>query len=99
MEFEFYDDVYNYYNCYVKELGFVIRVKFLWIKCDSKEKRGVVFCCNCEGFKIFKEVINRRKEIRIGCLVMIRLRLVESNRWRVDEVKFEYNYLFDFERV
>ncbi|XVE91277.1 hypothetical protein DITRI_Ditri20bG0140600 [Diplodiscus trichospermus] len=99
MEFESYDDAYNYYNCYAKELGFAIRVKSSWTKRNSKEKRGAVLCCNCEGFKTIKEANSRRKETRTGCLAMIRLRLVESNRWRVDEVKLEHNHLFDHERV
>ncbi|KAK4761041.1 hypothetical protein SAY87_005934 [Trapa incisa] len=96
MEFDSYDDAYNYYNCYAKELGFAIRVKSSWTKRNSKEKRGAVLCCNCEGFKTIKEAGSRRKETRTGCLAMIRLRLVESNnRWRVDEVKLEHNHLFD----
>ncbi|KMT00641.1 hypothetical protein BVRB_9g219340 [Beta vulgaris subsp. vulgaris] len=99
MEFESYDDTYNYYNCYAKELGFAIRVKSSWTKRNSKEKRGAVLCCNCEGFKTLKEATCRRKETRTGCLAMIRLRLVETNRWRVDEVKLEHNHLFDPERV
>ncbi|XP_059641908.1 protein FAR1-RELATED SEQUENCE 8-like isoform X2 [Cornus florida] len=99
MEFESYDDAYNYYNCYAKELGFAIRVKSSWTKRNSKEKRGAVLCCNCEGFKTIKEASSRRKETRTGCLAMIRLRLVESNRWRVDEVKLEHNHLFDPERA
>ncbi|KAL5575555.1 hypothetical protein UlMin_017254 [Ulmus minor] len=99
MEFESYDDAYNYYNCYAKELGFAIRVKSSWTKRNSKEKRGAVLCCNCEGFKTVKEANSRRKETRTGCLAMIRLRLVESNRWRVDEVKLEHNHSFDPERA
>ncbi|XP_038877145.1 protein FAR1-RELATED SEQUENCE 8-like isoform X1 [Benincasa hispida] len=99
MEFESYDDAYNYYNCYAKELGFAIRVKSSWTKRNSKEKRGAVLCCNCEGFKTLKEVNSRRKETRTGCLAMIRLRLVEFNRWRVDEVKLEHNHSFDPERA
>uniref|UniRef100_A0A5B7BL82 Protein FAR1-RELATED SEQUENCE n=1 Tax=Davidia involucrata TaxID=16924 RepID=A0A5B7BL82_DAVIN len=99
MEFESYDDAYNYYNCYAKDLGFAIRVKSSWTKRNSKEKRGAVLCCNCEGFKTIKEASSRRKETRTGCLAMIRLRLVESNRWRVDEVKLEHNHLFDPERA
>lgn len=95
MEFDSYDDAYNYYNCYAKELGFAIRVKSSWTKRNSKEKRGAVLCCNCEGFKTIKEAGSRRKETRTGCLAMIRLRLVESNRWRVDEAKLEHNHLFD----
>lgn len=99
MQFESYDDAYNYYNCYAKDLGFAIRVKSSWTKRNSKEKRGAVLCCNCEGFKTSKEVHSRRKETRTGCLAMLRLRLVESNRWRVDEVKLEHNHLFDPERA
>lgn len=95
MEFESYEDAYNYYNCYAKELGFGIRVKSSWTKRNSKEKRGAVLCCNCEGFKTMKEACTRRKETRTGCLAMIRLRLAELNRWRLDEVKVEHNHLFD----
>ncbi|KAK6912247.1 MULE transposase domain [Dillenia turbinata] len=99
MEFESYDDAYNYYNCHAKEVGFAIRVKSSWTKRNSKEKRGAVLCCNCEGFKTMKEANSRRRETRTGCLAMIRLRLVESGRWRVDEVKLEHNHLFDPERA
>ncbi|XP_068345455.1 protein FAR1-RELATED SEQUENCE 8-like [Pyrus communis] len=99
LEFDSYDDAYNYYNYYAKALGFAIRVKSSWTKRNSKEKRGAVLCCNCEGFKTVKEANSRKKETRTGCLAMIRLRLVESNRWRVDEVKLEHNHLFDPERA
>ncbi|CAL5375628.1 unnamed protein product [Camellia sinensis] len=99
LEFESYDDAYNYYNCNAKELGFAIRVKSSWTKRNSKEKCGAVLCCNCEGFKTIKEASTRRKETRTGCLAMIRLRLVEPNRWKVDEVKLEHNHLFNPERA
>ena len=99
LEFDTYDDAYNFYNSYAKELGFAIRVKSSWTKRNSKEKRGAVLCCNCEGFKTVKEANSRRKETRTGCLAMIRLRLVEANRWRVDEVKLEHNHSFDPERA
>ncbi|KAK6124883.1 hypothetical protein DH2020_041369 [Rehmannia glutinosa] len=46
-----------------------------------------------------KEASTRRKETRTGCLAMIRLRLVESSRWRLDEVKLEHNHLFDHQRA
>ncbi|WVY92633.1 hypothetical protein V8G54_031721 [Vigna mungo] len=99
MEFDTYDDAYNYYNTYAKEIGFATRVKSSWTKRNSKEKRGAVLCCNCEGFKTTKDANSHRKETRTGCLAMIRLRLVESNRWRVDEVKLEHNHSFDPERA
>ncbi|KAG4956423.1 hypothetical protein JHK85_042803 [Glycine max] len=99
MEFDTYDDAYNYYNTYAKDIGFAIRVKSSWTKRNSKEKRGAVLCCNCEGFKTTKEANSHRKETRTGCLAMIRLRLVDSNRWRVDEVKLDHNHSFDPERA
>ncbi|CAI9113957.1 OLC1v1037520C1 [Oldenlandia corymbosa var. corymbosa] len=95
MEFKSYDDAYNYYNSHAKALGFAIRVKSSWTKRNSKEKRGAVLCCNCEGFKPVKEASNRRKETRTGCLAMLRVRLLESSRWRVDEVNLEHNHSFD----
>lgn len=66
MEFESYEDAYKCYNIYAKELGFAIRVKSSWTKRNSKEKRGAVLCCNCEGFKTLKEASIRRKETRTG---------------------------------
>ncbi|KAD6118724.1 hypothetical protein R6Q59_024918 [Mikania micrantha] len=99
MEFDSYEDAYKYYYLYAMAFGFVIRVKSSWTKRNSKEKRGAVLCCNCEGFKTLKEATSRRKDTRTGCLAMIRLKLMESNRWRVDEVKLEHNHSFDPERA
>ncbi|CAN7085788.1 hypothetical protein Bca4012_100188 [Brassica carinata] len=100
MEFDSYDDAYSYYNSYARDLGFAIRVKSSWTKRNSKEKRGAVLCCNCEGFKTLKEPNStRRKETRTGCQAMIRLRLIELDRWKVDEVKLDHNHSFDPERA
>ncbi|EOA33692.1 hypothetical protein CARUB_v10019873mg [Capsella rubella] len=99
MEFESYDDAYSYYNSYARELGFAIRVKSSWTKRNSKEKRGAVLCCNCQGFKMVKEANSRRKETRTGCQAMIRLRLIDSDRWKVDQVKLDHNHSFDPQRA
>lgn len=99
MEFDSYDDAYSYYNSYARELGFAIRVKSSWTKRNSKEKRGAVLCCNCEGFKMVKEANSRRKETRTGCQAMIRLRLIDFDRWKVDEAKLDHNHSFDPERA
>ncbi|CAL5375638.1 unnamed protein product [Camellia sinensis] len=93
MEFESYDDAYNYYICYAKEVGFRVRVKNSWFKRNSREKYGAVLCCSSQGFKRMKEVNRIRKETRTGCPAMIRMRLVDSRRWRVLEVTLEHNHM------
>lgn len=93
MEFESYDDAYNYYNCYAKEMGFRVRVKNSWFKRNSREKYGAVLCCSSQGFKRIKDVNRIRKETRTGCPAMLRMRLVDSKRWRVLEVTIEHNHL------
>ncbi|AAD55466.1 Hypothetical protein [Arabidopsis thaliana] len=99
MEFESYDDAYSFYNSYARELGFAIRVKSSWTKRNSKEKRGAVLCCNCQGFKLLKDAHSRRKETRTGCQAMIRLRLIHFDRWKVDQVKLDHNHSFDPQRA
>ncbi|KAF7814388.1 protein FAR1-RELATED SEQUENCE 6-like [Senna tora] len=93
MEFESYDDAYNYYICYAKEVGFRVRVKNSWFKRNSREKYGAVLCCSSQGFKRIKDVNHLRKETRTGCPAMIRMRLMDSQRWRVLEVTLEHNHL------
>lgn len=93
MEFESYDDAYNYYNCYAREAGFRVRVKNSWFKRNSREKYGAVLCCSSQGFKRIKDVNRLRKETRTGCPAMLRMRLVDSKRWRVLEVALEHNHL------
>ncbi|KFK35799.1 hypothetical protein AALP_AA4G037900 [Arabis alpina] len=93
MEFESYDDAYNYYNCYATEVGFRVRVKNSWFKRRSKEKYGAVLCCSSQGFKRINDVNRVRKETRTGCPAMIRMRQVDSKRWRVLEVMLDHNHL------
>ncbi|KAI4379267.1 hypothetical protein MLD38_005587 [Melastoma candidum] len=93
MEFETYEDAYNYYSCYGREAGFRVRVKNSWFKRNSREKYGAVLCCSSQGFKRVKDVTRHRRETRTGCPAMIRVRLVESKRWRVLEAVLEHNHL------
>ncbi|CAA0816459.1 Protein FAR1-RELATED SEQUENCE 6 [Striga hermonthica] len=93
MEFESYDDAYNYYSCYAREAGFSVRVKNSWFKRNSREKYGAVLCCSSQGFKRAKDVIRLRKETRTGCPAMMRMRLVGSKRWRILEVILDHNHV------
>ncbi|KAJ4850770.1 Protein FAR1-RELATED SEQUENCE 6 [Turnera subulata] len=60
---------------------------------NSREKYGAVLCCSSQGFKRIKDVNRLRKETRTGCPAMVRMRLVDSKRWRVLEVMLEHNHL------
>ncbi|GMP34543.1 hypothetical protein CsSME_00007366 [Camellia sinensis var. sinensis] len=53
MEFESYDDAYNYYICYAKEVGFRVRVKNSWFKRNSRKKYGAALCCNNQGVSVY----------------------------------------------
>ncbi|KAL8457036.1 hypothetical protein ACS0TY_035028 [Phlomoides rotata] len=97
MEFECYDNAYNYYNCYAREAGFSVRVKNSWFKRNCREKYGVVLCCSSQGFKRVKDVNHLQKETRTGCPAMMRMRLVDSKRWRILEVTLEHNHLLGAE--
>ncbi|KAJ4966440.1 hypothetical protein NE237_018289 [Protea cynaroides] len=93
MEFETYEDAYNFYNCYAKNVGFGIRVRNLWRRQKTNEKYMVVLCCSNQGFRRKKDTHRLRPETRIGCLAMVRIKLVSSERWRLIEAKLEHNHL------
>nr|GMD07595.1 protein FAR1-RELATED SEQUENCE 6-like [Ipomoea batatas] len=92
MEFETYDDVYYFYNCYAKEQGFGVRVSNTWYR-KSKERYRGKLSCSSAGFKKKTEANKPRPETRTGCPAMIKFRLMENKRWRVIEVELEHNHL------
>lgn len=92
MEFETYDDVYYFYNCYAKEQGFGVRVSNTWYR-KSREKYRGKLSCSSAGFKKKSEANRPRPETRTGCLAMIKFRLMETKRWRIIEVELEHNHL------
>lgn len=92
MEFETYEDVYYFYNCYAKEQGFGVRVSNTWYR-KSKEKYRGKLSCSSAGFKKKSEANRPRPETRTGCPAMIKFRLMENKRWRVIEVELEHNHL------
>ncbi|KAK9229419.1 hypothetical protein WN944_022381 [Citrus x changshan-huyou] len=92
MEFETYDDVYYFYNCYAKEQGFGVRVSNTWYR-KSREKYRGKLSCSSAGLKKKSEANRPRPETRTGCPAMIKFRLMETKRWRIIEVKLEHNRL------
>ncbi|KAL5563082.1 hypothetical protein UlMin_032829 [Ulmus minor] len=92
MEFDSYDDVYYFYNCYAKEQGFGVRVSNTWYR-KSKERYRGKLSCSSAGFKKKSEANRPRPETRTGCPAMIKFRLMDTKRWRIIEVELEHNHL------
>ncbi|KAH9715190.1 protein FAR1-RELATED SEQUENCE 6 [Citrus sinensis] len=92
MEFETYDDVYYFYNCYAKEQGFGVGVSNTWYQKSREKYKGKLSCSNA-GFKKKSEANRPRPETRTGCPAMIKFRLMETKRWRIIEVELEHNHL------
>ncbi|KAL7162263.1 hypothetical protein ACSBR2_042695 [Camellia fascicularis] len=92
MEFESYEDVYYFYNCYAKEQGFGVRVSNTWYR-KSKERYRGKLSCSSAGFKKKSEANRPRPETRTGCPAMVKFRLMDNKRWRIIEVELEHNHL------
>lgn len=92
MEFESYEDVYYFYNCYAKEQGFGVRVSNTWYRKSRERYRGKLSCSSA-GFKKKSEANRPRPETRTGCPAMIKFRLLDTKRWRIIEVELEHNHL------
>uniref|UniRef100_A0A7N1A7R7 Protein FAR1-RELATED SEQUENCE n=2 Tax=Kalanchoe fedtschenkoi TaxID=63787 RepID=A0A7N1A7R7_KALFE len=92
MEFETYEDVYYFYNCYAKDQGFGVRVSNTWYR-KSREKYRGKLSCSSAGYKRRSEANRPRPETRTGCPAMIKFRLMESCRWRIIEAELEHNHL------
>ncbi|XP_056174799.1 protein FAR1-RELATED SEQUENCE 6-like [Syzygium oleosum] len=92
LEFDSFDQAYDFYNMYGKEQGFGIRVSNSWFRSKRKERYRAKLSCSSAGFKKKSEANNPRPETRTGCPAMIVIRLVDSERWRIVEVQLEHNH-------
>lgn len=92
LEFDSFDQAYDFYNIYAKEQGFGIRVSNSWFRSRRKERYRAKLSCSSAGFKKKSEANNPRPETRTGCPAMIVIRLVDSKRWRIVEVELEHNH-------
>ncbi|CAK9170378.1 unnamed protein product [Ilex paraguariensis] len=92
LEFESFDETYDFYNIYAKELGFGIRVSNSWFRSKRKERYRAKLSCSSAGFKKKSEANHPRPETRTGCPAMIVIKLIDSKRWRIVEVKLEHNH-------
>ncbi|KAL3497341.1 hypothetical protein ACH5RR_040073 [Cinchona calisaya] len=93
LEFDSFDEGYDFYNAYAKEQGFGIRVSNSWFRSKRKERYRAKLSCSSAGFKKKSEANNPRPETRTGCPAMIVIKLVDSKRWRIVEVELQHNHL------
>ncbi|GLT25331.1 hypothetical protein SLA2020_232840 [Shorea laevis] len=92
LEFDSFEEAYDFYNIYAKEQGFGIRVSNSWFRSKRKERYRAKLSCSSAGFKKKSEANNPRPETRTGCPAMIVIRLLDSKRWRIVEVELEHNH-------
>ncbi|KAF5456751.1 hypothetical protein F2P56_026197 [Juglans regia] len=92
LEFDSFDEAYDFYNIYAKEQGFGIRVSNSWFRSKRKERYRAKLSCSSAGFKKKSEANNPRPETRTGCPAMIVIKLVDSKRWRIVEVELGHNH-------
>ncbi|KAG8372855.1 hypothetical protein BUALT_Bualt12G0110400 [Buddleja alternifolia] len=92
MQFECYDDAYDFYNLYAKNLRFGVRVKSSYKGRNTEEKQGAILCCVHQGFKEDNEVNNPRPGKRIGCQAMMRIKVSKLRKWMVTEVILDHNH-------
>ncbi|KAJ0090646.1 hypothetical protein Patl1_12490 [Pistacia atlantica] len=92
LEFDSFEEAYDFYNVYAKEQGFGIRVSNSWFRSKRKERYRAKLSCSSAGFKKKSEANNPRPETRTGCPAMIVIRLMDSKRWRIVEVELQHNH-------
>lgn len=92
LEFDSFEEAYDFYNFYAKQQGFGIRVSNSWFRSKRKERYRAKLSCSSAGFKKKSEANNPRPETRTGCPAMVVIRLVDSKRWRIVEVELEHNH-------
>ncbi|KAL7138710.1 hypothetical protein ABFS83_09G001200 [Erythranthe nasuta] len=92
LEFESFDEAYDFYNVYAKGQGFGIRVSNSWFRSKRRERYRAKLSCSSAGFKKKSEANNPRPETRTGCPAMVIVKLVDAHRWRIVEVELDHNH-------
>ncbi|KAG6404250.1 hypothetical protein SASPL_136495 [Salvia splendens] len=92
LEFESFDEAYDFYNVYAKRQGFGIRVSNSWFRSKRRERYRAKLSCSSAGFKKKSEANNPRPETRTGCPAMLIIKLVDAQRWRIVEVELAHNH-------
>ncbi|XP_020267021.1 protein FAR1-RELATED SEQUENCE 5-like [Asparagus officinalis] len=85
MKFNSHEEAYNYYNSYALLMGFGIRKSTVNYSRKTREVVDRKFVCDKEGYKpnSGKIEIPLRRETRVGCKAMMRVKLLEDKSWEV----------------
>ncbi|XP_020271473.1 protein FAR1-RELATED SEQUENCE 5-like [Asparagus officinalis] len=85
MKFNSHEEAYNYYNSYALLMGFGIRKSSVNYSHKTREVVDRKFVCDKEGYKSNsgKIEIPLRRETRVGCKAMMRVKLLEDKSWEV----------------
>ncbi|XP_020262820.1 protein FAR1-RELATED SEQUENCE 5-like [Asparagus officinalis] len=85
MKFNSHEEAYNYYNSYKLLMGFGIRKSSVNYSRKTREVVDRKFVCDKEGYKSNsgKIEIPLRRETRVGCKAMMRVKLLEDKSWEV----------------
>lgn len=92
LEFESFDEAYDFYNVYARGQGFGIRVSNSWFRSKRRERYRAKLSCSSAGFKKKSEANNPRPETRTGCPARVIIKLVDARWWRIVEVELVHNH-------
>lgn len=91
MKFNSHEKAYDLYNAYGLLTGFGIRKSSTnYSRKTEKAPLDKKFVCNKEGHKSIKDksnegnVVNHRRETRVGCIAMMRIKLLKDGKWEVN---------------
>ncbi|XP_020257971.1 protein FAR1-RELATED SEQUENCE 5-like [Asparagus officinalis] len=85
MKFNTYEEAYNYYNHYALLMGFGIRKSTVNYSKKTREVVDRKFVCDKEGFRSNRDKMEMpfRRETRVGCKAMMRVKVLEDKSWEV----------------
>ncbi|XP_020243342.1 protein FAR1-RELATED SEQUENCE 5-like [Asparagus officinalis] len=85
MKFNSYEEAYNYYNSYALLMDFGIWKSTVNYSRKTREVVDRKFVCDKEDYRSNRDKIEIpfRRETRVGCKAMMRVKLLEDKLWEV----------------
>ncbi|XP_020263278.1 protein FAR1-RELATED SEQUENCE 5-like [Asparagus officinalis] len=85
MKFNTYEEAYNYYNHYALLMDFGIRKSTVNYSKKTRDVLDRKFICDKEGYRSNRDKMEMpfRRETRVGCKAMMRVKVLEDKSWEV----------------